>query len=202
MLFLMRSRRQMVNQFREALDKQGATLTPQSAGLPSHPSHPSSSHHGAVKNGPNGGPVKRSVSGRFEEISVRTSARQFETFVKGIAKCNNLLDARRLRSDVAGQIRKARLAVEGREPEEVVQGVRVAVWEEHVERLLMAKRKADQRIADLGGAEGSSVSVNRTSSMICDAPLWVETLTRSMWHAAAVRRRRNTPPGSSARHAA
>lgn len=82
-----------------------------------------------------------------------------------------------MRSDVSGQIRKVRasigelqLAVVGREVvltvssfadgrplDELVDGVKVADWLSFAERLYAAKRKADKRIAELGGM-GSSVS--------------------------------------------
>lgn len=78
-----------MTQFREALDKQGSAL--------SFPSAPGSS------------PTKRAR--KTEEISASTDPKQFEAFVRGIGRCSSLLDARRLRSDVAGQIRKTRALV-------------------------------------------------------------------------------------------
>lgn len=127
----------MVNQFREALDKQGASLT-----------HPSAATRP--------GTIRRSA--RTEEVSIRTSARQFEAFLRGIDKCDNLLDAKRLRSDVAGQIRKAKAAVGTRAPDELVGGVKVSAVNEHVGRLYGAKARVDERIAALGGAQAGSVS--------------------------------------------
>lgn len=91
----------MVSQFREALDAQGAALSATSIVIPSSstpatPQPPTSTGAGSKR------------PRRTEEISVRTSTKQFESWVRGIGRCGNLADARRLRSDVSGQIRKVR----------------------------------------------------------------------------------------------
>lgn len=84
----------MVTQFREALDKQGSSL--KVAAIPVVP--PST-------------PAATTRPKRTEEISVRTSTKQFESWVRAISKSNNLLDVRRLRSDVTAQIRKTKALV-------------------------------------------------------------------------------------------
>lgn len=84
----------MVNQFREALDAQGSALASHPITLPASPLSPSNT-------------VTRRAR-KTEEISVKTPSKQFESWVRGIGKCSNLADARRLRSDVSGQIRKVR----------------------------------------------------------------------------------------------
>jgi len=131
----------MVTQFREALDKQGDNLTGMSP----------AGRQGTIRRA-------RTLSRPTEEISVRTTPRQFDAFLRGIDKCKNLLDAKRLRSDVAGQIRKAKAAVGDRAGEEVVDGVKVSVLTSHIERLYGAKTRADERIARLGGVQSKSVS--------------------------------------------
>lgn len=157
----------MVTQFREALDAQGSALTSTSIVV-----SPSSSNAPLPFI-----PTKRSR--RTEEISVRTPTKQFESWVRGIGRCSNLADARRLRSDVSGQIRKVRASIgelqfacyrqaipepsplfpDGRPVDELVDGVKVADWLSFVERLYAAKRKADKRIAELGGMESSVSSL-------------------------------------------
>lgn len=134
----------MVNQFRQALDKQGDSLASAST------AHLSAARQGSVR--------RAGTLSRTEEISVHTSPRQFEAFLRGIDRCTNLLDAKRLRSDVAGQIRKAKAAVGNRDGKEVVGGVKVATHAEHIARLYGAKQRADERIAALGGAHADSVS--------------------------------------------
>ena len=90
-------RRQMVNQFRQALDAQGSALASHPIVLP-----PSLLSHSTT--------VKARAR-KTEEISVKTPAKQFDSWVRGIGKCSNLADARRLRSDVSAQIRRVRSLV-------------------------------------------------------------------------------------------
>lgn len=131
----------MVTQFRAALDKQGSTLSAASFDPPASLTKPR--------------PIKKPE----EIISARTNPKQFDLFLKGIGKCSNLLDARRLRSDVAAQIRKTRALTSDRDPQDSVEGgQRVADLLDYIDRLYVAKRKADKRIAELGGSETSNVS--------------------------------------------
>ena len=44
-----------------------------------------------------------------ERITIRTNMRQFESFLQSINKCSSLLDARRLKNDVVGEIRRTRV---------------------------------------------------------------------------------------------
>lgn len=83
----------MVNQFREALDKQAPSPDTAASRIPSPFS---TTTHG----------LKRS-----ETISVKTGQKQFDSWMRGIGKTKNLADAKRLRSDVTAQIRKATGAV-------------------------------------------------------------------------------------------
>lgn len=168
----------MVNQFREALDKQGDHLTSASA----------ASFSGATQ-----GSIRRrgTLSRPTEEISVKTTPRQFEAFLRGIDKCNSLLDAKRLRSDVAGQIRKAKAAVGDKSADELVGGVKVSIIREHIDRLYGAKVKADDRIASLGGAQGGRVSLPlRVSSR----PLQELTLSCARCSACPSVANRQPPP--------
>ncbi|GAA6050922.1 hypothetical protein JCM3770_002539 [Rhodotorula araucariae] len=123
----------MVNEFREALDKQGSALAAVNFQIVSPKTPP---------------PARKT-----EIVSVRTSARQFDAWLAGINAVKTLGDARRLRSDVTAQIRKAKLATDGRGLDEVVEGVKVADWVDFIERLYTAKRKIDRRIAKLGGTD-------------------------------------------------
>lgn len=80
----------MVNEFREALNKQESTMMAASARtLPSAASSP----------------PKR----RTEVVTVRTGSRQFDAWLKSIGRCASLQEARRLKSDVSGQIRRAKI---------------------------------------------------------------------------------------------
>ena len=53
-------------------------------------------------------PASRST-GYTERITIRTTLRQFESFLRSISRCSSLLDARRLKNDVAGEIRRTRI---------------------------------------------------------------------------------------------
>ncbi|KAI5479855.1 structural protein MDM1 [Pseudohyphozyma bogoriensis] len=121
---------QMVNQFREALDKQDNAISS------------AASLHAASS-------VRKAR--RTEEISAKTDDKQFAAFVRGIGKCNSLIEARRLRSDVASQIRKTKAQVAGKSKEEVVDGQKVSELLDYIVRLSEAKKKADKRIEQLGG---------------------------------------------------
>lgn len=41
-------------------------------------------------------------------ITIRTDPRQFESFLRSINRCSSLLDARRLKNDIMGEIRRTR----------------------------------------------------------------------------------------------
>ena|ERR1700728_2762607 len=44
-----------------------------------------------------------------ETITIRTDIRQFESFLRSINRCSSLLDARRLKNDIVGEIRRTRM---------------------------------------------------------------------------------------------
>lgn len=48
-------------------------------------------------------------AGYTERITIRTTLRQFESFLRSISRCSSLLDARRLKNDVVGEIRRTRI---------------------------------------------------------------------------------------------
>lgn len=43
-----------------------------------------------------------------ENINLRTDHRRFESFLRSINRCDSLLDARRLKNDIMGEIRRTR----------------------------------------------------------------------------------------------
>ncbi|GAA6034337.1 hypothetical protein JCM8097_002675 [Rhodosporidiobolus ruineniae] len=141
----------MVDEFRAALDKQNPVLispklhpTPSTRKVPSLPS---------TSLPP---PPPRPQQLKTEAVTVRTGPRQFETWLKSIKAVRTVVDAKRLRSDVSGQIRRAKGLTEGKNPNDEVQGVKVSEWIDFIERLHSAKRKVDRRIVQLGGEVRSS----------------------------------------------
>ncbi|KAF4604890.1 Intermediate filament protein [Pleurotus pulmonarius] len=49
------------------------------------------------------------VAATTETITIRTDVRQFESFLRSINRCSSLLDARRLKNDIMGEIRRTRM---------------------------------------------------------------------------------------------
>lgn len=54
-------------------------------------------------------PTGPGATGHTERITTRTNARQFESFLRSISSTSSLLDARRLKNDIVGEIRRTRL---------------------------------------------------------------------------------------------
>ncbi|KAF8236783.1 PhoX domain-containing protein [Tricholoma matsutake] len=92
-----------------------------------------------------------------ELITIRTDIRQFESFVRSINRCSSLLDARRLKNDVVGEIRRTRLLLANHEKEEWINGEKTEDVVAFLDRLYTAKRKVEQRIVTLGGEDSSYV---------------------------------------------
>ncbi|KAF9567795.1 PhoX domain-containing protein [Agrocybe pediades] len=88
------------------------------------------------------------AAGYTEKITIRTNARQFESFLRSISNTSSLLDARRLKNDIVGEIRRTRVLlddwIDGEKTEDVVA---------FLDRLYTAKRKVEERIVVLGGGD-------------------------------------------------
>ncbi|KAJ6483907.1 PhoX domain-containing protein [Mycena vulgaris] len=89
-----------------------------------------------------------------ETITIRTDARQFESFLRSINRCSSLLDARRLKNDVVGEIRRTRLSLANHEKEDWINGEKTEDVVAFLDRLYTAKRKVEERIVVLGGGDG------------------------------------------------
>ncbi|KAJ6520120.1 PhoX domain-containing protein [Mycena sanguinolenta] len=90
-----------------------------------------------------------------ETITIRTDARQFESFLRSINRCSSLLDARRLKNDVVGEIRRTRLLLANHEKEDWINGEKTEDVVAFLDRLYTAKRKVEERIVVLGGGDDS-----------------------------------------------
>ncbi|KAJ6621064.1 PXA domain-containing protein [Mycena sp. CBHHK59/15] len=93
-----------------------------------------------------------------ETITIRTDARQFESFLRSINRCSSLLDARRLKNDVVGEIRRTRIALANHEKEDWINGEKTEDVVAFLDRLYTAKRKVEERIVVLGGGDDSRQS--------------------------------------------
>ncbi|KAJ6575421.1 PhoX domain-containing protein [Mycena capillaripes] len=90
-----------------------------------------------------------------ETITIRTDARQFESFLRSINRCSSLLDARRLKNDVVGEIRRTRISLANHEKEDWINGEKTEDVVAFLDRLYTAKRKVEERIVVLGGGDDS-----------------------------------------------
>ncbi|KAF8215891.1 PhoX domain-containing protein [Mycena galopus ATCC 62051] len=88
-------------------------------------------------------------------ITIRTDARQFESFLRSINRCSSLLDARRLKNDVVGEIRRTRILLANHEKEDWINGEKTEDVVAFLDRLYTAKRKVEERIVVLGGGDDS-----------------------------------------------
>ncbi|KIK70642.1 hypothetical protein GYMLUDRAFT_32683 [Collybiopsis luxurians FD-317 M1] len=94
-----------------------------------------------------------------ETITIRTDAHQFESFLRSINRCSSLLDARRLKNDVLGEIRRTRMLLANHEKDDWINGERTEDVVAFLDRLYTAKRRAEQRIVELGGGDDSNQSI-------------------------------------------
>ncbi|RDB29667.1 Sorting nexin-12 [Hypsizygus marmoreus] len=86
-----------------------------------------------------------------ELITIRTDIRQFESFLRSINRCSSLLDARRLKNDVVGEIRRTRMLLANHDKEDWINGEKTEDVVAFLDRLYTAKRKVEERIVVLGG---------------------------------------------------
>ncbi|KDR85721.1 hypothetical protein GALMADRAFT_234777 [Galerina marginata CBS 339.88] len=96
------------------------------------------------------------AAGYTERITIRTNARQFESFLRSINHCSSLLDARRLKNDIVGEIRRTRILLANHEKEDWIDGEKTEDVVAFLDRLYTAKRKVEERIVVLGGEDDSS----------------------------------------------
>ncbi|VDC05808.1 unnamed protein product [Peniophora sp. CBMAI 1063] len=90
-----------------------------------------------------------------ETITVRTDARHFESFLRSISRTSSLLDARRLKNDIVGEIRRTRVLLANHEHDDWINGEKTEDVVAFLDRLYTAKRRAEERIIVLGGQENA-----------------------------------------------
>lgn len=90
-----------------------------------------------------------------ETITLRTDQRQFDVFLRSIDHMSSLLDARRLKNDIMGEIRRTRALLAAHQKDDWINGERTEDVVAFLDRLYTAKRKAEQRIITLGGNDES-----------------------------------------------
>ncbi|EIW86981.1 hypothetical protein CONPUDRAFT_134308 [Coniophora puteana RWD-64-598 SS2] len=92
-------------------------------------------------------------------ITVQTDVRQFESFLRGINRCSSLLDARRLKNDIMGEIRRTRQLLSSHENDDWINGEKTEDVVAFLDRLYTAKRTVEQRIVVLGGEDRPTASL-------------------------------------------
>ncbi|TRM66235.1 PXA domain-containing protein [Schizophyllum amplum] len=92
-----------------------------------------------------------------EVITIHTDPRHFESFLRSINRCSSLLDARRLKNDILGEIRRTRMLLANHEKDDWIDGQKTEDVVAFLDRLYTAKRKVEQRIVVLGGKDDSKV---------------------------------------------
>ncbi|KAF9381045.1 Intermediate filament protein [Podila verticillata] len=75
----------------------------------------------------------------------------FEDFLKMIKRCDSLLDVKRIRNTIMTQIRKKKALIVNREKDDIVNGNKVEDIIVYINRLDIARRRAEKRIEALGG---------------------------------------------------
>ncbi|KAF9565949.1 Intermediate filament protein [Mortierella alpina] len=75
----------------------------------------------------------------------------FEDFLTMIKRCDSLLDVKRIRNTIITQMRKKRALIANREKDDIVNGNKVEDIVVYINRLELAKRRAEKRIEALGG---------------------------------------------------
>ncbi|OAX40073.1 hypothetical protein K503DRAFT_768931 [Rhizopogon vinicolor AM-OR11-026] len=93
-----------------------------------------------------------------DTITIRTDMRQFESFLRSINRCSSLLDARRLKNDIMGEIRRTRLLLANHDKEEWISGEKTEDVVAFLDRLYTAKRTVEQRIVVLGGEDSKTAA--------------------------------------------
>ncbi|KAL0951614.1 hypothetical protein HGRIS_008295 [Hohenbuehelia grisea] len=109
-------------------------------------------------------PSQAPATPRTETITIRTDPRQFESFLRSISRCSSLLDARRLRNDIVGEIRRTRILLGNHEKEDWINGEKTEDIVAFLDRLYTAKRKVEDRIVNLGGEEDPRMATLPESS--------------------------------------
>jgi len=104
------------------------------------------------------------------DITSRTGVHQFEAWLHSISRIDSLLDARRLKNDIANEIRKKRILLANHDKEDWIAGDKTEDLVAYHQRLYTAKNRVEERIAVLsgGGADEVVAGVRATPSLIME----------------------------------
>jgi len=104
------------------------------------------------------------------DITSRTGTHQFEAWLRSISRIDSLLDTRRLKNDIANEIRKKRILLANHDKEDWITGDKTEDLVAYLQRLYTAKNRVEERIAVLsgGGADAVVAGVGDTPSVIME----------------------------------
>jgi sorting nexin-25 len=85
------------------------------------------------------------------DITSRTGVHQFEAWLRSISRIDSLLDACRVKNDIANEIRKKRILLSNHEKEDWTAGDKTEDLVAYLQRLYTAKNRIEERIAVLSG---------------------------------------------------
>ena len=104
------------------------------------------------------------------DITSRTGVHQFEAWLRSISRIDSLLDARRLKNDIANEIRKKRILLANHEKEDWIAGDKTEDLVAYLQRLYTARNRVEERIAVLSGGGANAVVgvVGATPSLIIE----------------------------------
>ncbi|GJJ78268.1 sorting nexin-25 [Entomortierella parvispora] len=97
----------------------------------------------------------------------------FEDFLRMIKRCDSLLDVKRIRNTIMTQMRKKKALIVNREKDDIVNGSKVEDIIVYINRLDIAKRRAEKRIEALGGPAYPKKRVREYIPEIKSAPQYV-----------------------------
>ncbi|KAI1793120.1 PhoX domain-containing protein [Ganoderma leucocontextum] len=104
-------------------------------------------------------PLSEAPQSTTEKITIRTDPKHFESFLRSISRTSSLLDARRLRNDIMGEIRRTRTLLANNANSDWINGEKTEDIVAFLDRLYTAKRKVEKRIAALGGEADSRQTI-------------------------------------------
>ncbi|KAJ2657810.1 tRNA (guanine-N(7)-)-methyltransferase (tRNA(m7G46)-methyltransferase) [Coemansia sp. RSA 1200] len=135
----------MVSELRDALDKQAAESVEANSSGSSKAARLSQQ------------PILRAIERNDDEdILAPAGVVSYEEFMQSIDRCSDTAQVARIRDDILAQIRKRRILIMGHGKGDVVHGQRVRDVLVYINRLYVAKKKAERRLDVLMSGQGAS----------------------------------------------
>ncbi|KAJ2068162.1 tRNA (guanine-N(7)-)-methyltransferase (tRNA(m7G46)-methyltransferase) [Coemansia sp. S155-1] len=95
-----------------------------------------------------------------------SNVRTYEQFMSTIDECSDSLELARIREDILAQIRKRRILIMGQSKDDIVHGQRVRDIIVYINRLYVAKKKAERRLESLREEQTTSRRRGNSASSV------------------------------------